>query len=352
MRISRFPFISRLISPIGRRAGLTVWLACLLVSLPATVVSGTAMVQGASSSTVQISLTPSQPDLTVGDPVTLTLEITYPDDHAVVVPRLERTWGPFEVLSQSVAEITVNGNGKSATQRIDVTLFSTGIFETPALPLTVRKPDGNVEKLLSPSVRLNVKSVLAGPDEPLRDIRQPADMATPLWEQPLARVIGLGGIAALCALGYVVHRGMRRSEAQLAEEDMRTPREKAIQELDEIERKDLAGTGDYKQHYTLVSQIVRNHMRAMYFPGNESANAYEMTTEELETALRNSELDPGIERLVTDLLREADSVKFANRTPTTADSADVLRRARLIVAEASPHSEDAASQGAAAAGRG
>ena len=352
MRISRFPLISQLISPMVRRAGLTVWLACLLVSLTATVVSGTALAQGASSSTVQISLTPNQPDLTVGDPVTLTLEITYPDDHAVVIPRLERTWGPFEVLSQSVAEITVNGNGKSTTQRIDVTLFSTGTYETPTLPLMVRKPDGSVEKLLSPSVRLNVKSVLTAPDEPLRDIREPADMATPLWEQPLARVIGLGGIVTLCALGYMVHRGMRRSEAQLAEEDMRTPQEKAIQELDEIERQDLAGAGDYKQHYTLVSQIVRNYMRAICSPGDEPSYAYEMTTEELETALGNSALDSGIERLVIDLLREADSVKFANLTPSTADAADALRRARLIVAEATPHSEDAASQGTAASGRG
>ena len=337
---------------MDRRAGLIVWLACLLVSLTATVVSGTALAQGTSSSAVQIFLTPSQPDLTVGDPITLTLEITYPDDHAVVIPRLERTWGLFEVLSQSVAEITVNGNGKSTTQRIDVTLFSTGTFETPALPLTVRKPDGSVDELLSPSVQLNAKSVLTGPDERLRDIREPADMATPLWEQPLARVIGLGGIAALCALGYAVQRGMRRSEAHLAQEDMRTPGEKAIHELDEIERQDLVGTGDYKRHYTLVSQIVRNHIRATCLPDNEPSYAYEMTTEELETALRNSELDPGIERLVIDLLREADSVKFANRTPTTADAADILRRARLIVAEVTPHSEDATSQGDAAAGRG
>ena len=290
--------------------------------------------------------------MTVGDPVTLTLGITYPDDHAVVVPRLERTWGPFEVLSQSVAEITVSGNGMSTTQRIDVTLFSTGTFETPALPLTVRKPDGSVDELLSPSVQLNVKSVLTGPDEQLRDIREPADMATPLWEQPLARVIGLGGIAAICALGYAVHRGMRRSEAHLAEEDMRTPREKAIHELDELERQDLVGTGDYKRHYTLVSQVVRNHIRATCLPDNEPSYAYEMTTEELEAALMNSELDPEIQRLVIDLLREADSVKFANRTPTTADAADALRRARLIVAEATPHTEDAASQGATAAGCG
>ena len=127
MTVSRFPFISQLTLPIGRRVGFAVWLACLLVSPPAALVSGTAPAQVAPSSAVQISLTPSQPDLTVGEPVTLTLEITYPDDHAVVVPRLERTWGPFEVLSQEPVKISVNGSGRRTTQQqIDVTLFSVG----------------------------------------------------------------------------------------------------------------------------------------------------------------------------------------------------------------------------------
>ena len=146
--------------------------------------------------------------------------------------------------------------------------------------------------------------------------------------------------------------GRRRGEAQLAEEDMRTPWERALQELDEIERQDLAGAGDYKQHYTLVSQTVRNYMRTICFPGDEPAGAYEMTTEELEAALGNSELDSEIKRLVIDLLREADSVKFANITPAKADAADALRRARLIVAETTPYSEDAASPIVAATGRG
>ncbi len=311
----------------------------------ATAISGAAMAQGASSSAVQISFTANQSELTVGEPVTLTLEITHPSDHVVVVPRLGRFWGQFEVLSQTAAQITVGDTGTSTTrQRIDVTIFETGNFETPALPLTVRKPDGSVEQLSSPLVRLNVKSVLSGPDEPLRDIREPADLATPLWEQPLARVVGLSAIAALFGAGYILRRSRRRRETQLTEEDERTPWDKAIQGLDEIEGQDLPGAGDYKQHYTLVSQAVRSHMRIICFPDDGRTDAPELTTEELEARLRKSTLASSIERLVIDLLKDADSVKFANHIPTSAEADEALRRARLIVEMTAQIHENAAAQ--------
>ena len=345
MRPHNLPVLFHGFPPIGGRPGIAVLLVWLLVPVLATIISGAAMAQGASSSAVQISFTANQSELTVGDPVTLTLDITHPSDHVVVVPRLGRFWGQFEVLSQTAAQIAVGNTGTSTTRQwIDVTLFSTGSFETPALPLTVRKPDGSVEQLSSPVVRLNVKSVLSGPDEPLRDIREPVDLETPLWEKPLARVIGLSSIVVLCAAGYILRRSLRRRETQLTEEDERTPWDKAIQGLDEIEGQDLPAAGDYRQHYTLVSQVVRSYMGIICFPDDGRTEAPGLTTEELEAGLRNSTLEPSIERLVIDLLEDADSVKFANHIPTSAEAQEALRRARFILETTAPIHENATAQ--------
>ena len=345
MRPHSLPVLFHGFPPIGRRPGIAVLLVWLLVPVLATIISGAAKAQGVSSSAVQISFTANQSELTVGDPVTLTLEITHPSDHVVVVPRLGRFWGQFEVLSQTAAQIAVGNTGTSTTRQwIDVTLFSTGSFETPALPLTVRKPDGSVEQLSSPLIQLNVKSVLSGPDEPLRDIREPVDLETPLWGKPLARVIGLSSIVVLCAAGYILRRSLRRRETQLTEEDERTPWDKAIQGLDEIEGQDLPGAGDYRQHFTLVSQVVRSYMGTICFPDDGRAEAPGLTTEELEAGLRNSTLEPSIERLVIDLLEDADSVKFANHIPTSAEAQEALRRARFILETTAPIHENTAAQ--------
>ena len=337
MRAPCLPLPSRCIPPVGSRLGLGILLVSLLVPLLLTAAIGTAAAQAGSPSAVQVSLTANRTELTVGDPVALTLEITHPRDHVVVLPRLGRNWGQFEVLSQTGARIMVNdAETRTTRQNIDVTLFSTGDFDTPAMPLTLRKPDGSVELLAIPPVRLTVKSVLSGPGDPLRDIREPADLKTPLWEQPLVRAMVLGALALLCAGSYFVRQRLRGQKEPAIEEETLTPLQDAVQRLDDIESRDLPGTGNFKEYYALVSQVVSSYIRLMCFHDDGRANAREMTTEELEAMLRESAFDARIGRVVTELLKDADAVKFANHMPTAPEAYDALGRARVIIEEATP----------------
>jgi uncharacterized protein (DUF58 family) len=91
---------------------------------------------------VQVTLTASQGELTVGDPIELTLEVNHPAGYQVIIPKLEGNWGPFEVREQSQATTIANDDGTETTyQTITVTLFDLGTFETPALPLTISNGD-------------------------------------------------------------------------------------------------------------------------------------------------------------------------------------------------------------------
>ena len=110
--------------------------------------------------------------------MTLSLVIAHPTDLVVVVPRLERDWGPFEVQDQtSVQTISVDGGIRTIAKQIRVTVFETGDFETPVLPVTIRGPDGSVEQIEPIPVRLTVNSVLSGSDDQLKDLRPPADFS-------------------------------------------------------------------------------------------------------------------------------------------------------------------------------
>ncbi len=42
---------------------------------------------------VQGSLTPDRAELTVGDPVRLTLEVNHPAGYQIIIPKLEQAWG-------------------------------------------------------------------------------------------------------------------------------------------------------------------------------------------------------------------------------------------------------------------
>ena len=207
---------------------------------------------------VRVSLVADSTELTVGDLVTLSVIVSHPEDSAVVVPRLEREWGVFEVQAQtSVQTVSLAGGVRTVAKQFRVTLFLPGTFETPDIPVSVRGPDGAVALISPDPVRLTVNSVLSSPGDELKDLRPPADLSTPFWERPV--VLALTVVVALVLLGgtaYVLHRRSRGvDEPAGGLPDLRTPWEAATQELERIAGLDLPARGDFKEHYTAVAAV-------------------------------------------------------------------------------------------------
>ena len=323
------------------------WVPWAVAAFLAAIAPGAAAAQDGPHSGIRVSLTTDRGTLTVGDIVTLTLEVTHPADHAVVVPSLVPGWGPFEVVSQTPAQTDTNADGTETTsQRIEVTLFTPGTFETPDLSISVRAPDGGVERVFPLPVRLTVDSVLSGPDETLKDIRPPADLSPPQWRQPVVLAIAALAIAAVLISGsYIVRRRLRgRGEQVVSSVDTRTPWQAAVQEFDRIDRLDLPRDGRFKEHYTLVAQAIQSYARAMYVENAGRPDATDMTTEEIGNAIWESSLDRKNARLVVDLLLEADLVRFSNYSPRESQAHGASRRARDIVEGTKPGGEQGRQQ--------
>ena len=330
------------------RIGLPVLAAVLL----AFGTFGTAFAQEDILSNVDISLEVDPPNVEFADEVTLTLEVTFPDNYSVVVHKLPERWGPaFEVRDQSQAHTVSNDDGtKTTSQTIRAVVFGRGTVQTPDLPISVRGPDGTVEQASPLPKELIVGSVLPGPDAEPKDIRRQADIATQIWEQPVARAgAALVAVLALCALGYLLYRRFYgQGGPPLPVLDPRTPWEIAIDELDRIERLDLPEDGRFKEHYTLVAATMRVYVQAMYLRDVSPVDAIDMTTDEIWAALRRSPLDYDDAKLVLDLLREADFVKFAKYRPAVSQAYETSGQARYIVEVTRPafQPEEASQNGA------
>ena len=312
-----------------------IWLPALAAALLAAGAFGTALAQEDILSKVRITFEADSPNVEFADEVTFTLEVTYPDDYSVVVQRLlsNSTWGQFEVRDQPPAQTVLNDDGtKTTSQTIRTVVFGRGTIQTPDLPISVRGPDGTVEQASPLPVELIVGSVLE--HEELEDIRQQADISTPIWDDPVARtstlLIVLAGLLAGAVLAaYLIRRRLQGSPVPVL--DTRTPWEIAIDELDRIERLDLPEDGLFKEHYTLVADTMRVYVQAMYLRDVSPVDAIDMTTDEIWAALRRSSLNYDDARLVLDLLREADFVKFAKYTPAVSQAYEASGQARYIV---------------------
>ena len=297
---------------------------------------------------VRVSFTADRSEFTVGDLVTLSLVVAHPVDLVVVVPRVGREWGPFEVQAQtSVQTVSDNGGVRTVAKQFRVTAFAPGALETPSLPVYIRAPDGSVAQVHPNPVRVTVNSVLAGPDEQLKDLRSPAGLSTPFWEQPV--VLALAALVVLVAAvaGYYLYRRSHRLPATAQTiVDTRSPWEVAMQELDRIDRIDLPGSGDLRGHYTLVSGVVRVYLGATHLGDAGRMEATEMSTEEIEAAISQSSLGYEHAHLVIELLREADLVKFANYAPPVARAHEASSQVRNFVEATRPTSEQVAPGGA------
>ena len=331
---------------VGGGLGFPVWALWVAAAL-AAIAPGVAVAQGGPHSSIRVSFTADRAALTVGDIVTLTLEVTHPADHVVVVPRLAPEWGPFDVVSQTPAQTDSNADGTETTsQRIEVTLFAPGTFETPDLSISVRGPDSGLERVFPTPVRLTVDSVLSGPNETLKDIRPPADLAPALWRQPATLAAAALAVVVLLVSGSVlVQRRLRsRDEQAVSMADTRTPWEIATQELDRIDRLDLPGAGRFKEHYTLLAGVTRAYVRVMYMQDAGRPDATEMTTDEIRSAIGQSSLDRKNAGLVVDLLLETDLARFSNFSPSASQAYGALQRAREFVEGTKPVREVARQQ--------
>ena len=329
-----FPF-----SRGGRSTSSWGWSSLLVAVAVSIMAVAAAPAQTGTLLGVRVSLVADPTELTVGDPVTISLIVSHPAESTVVIPRLERDWGSFEVQEQtSVQTVSVADGIRTVAKQFRVTLFAPGIFETPDLAVSVRGRDGIVAQVSPVPIRLTVNSVLASQDEELKDLRPPADLSTPFWER--TTVLILIAVVVLAAAGgtafFLISRSRRVARPIGVQPDLRTPWEVATQELDRIASLDLPGRGDLKEHYTLVAAAMRTYLGATYLRDAAGRNADDMSTEEISASIGQSELEHGNARLVVELLREADLVKFANYEQAADRAMEALSQARNFVGATQP----------------
>jgi hypothetical protein len=295
--------------------------ALLLITLLLLAV-GPAHAQGDGPVTATLSAPDGQ--LTVGDPIQLTLALTHPAGYQVILPALPDAWGDFAVVSQSPATVVANADGTATTTMlIDARLFQPGDFNTPPLEVSVTDGQGGLQKVVAAPAALSIVSVLQEGDTALRDIKPQAALPLPAaWPWIAA------GLAALAAVAVVVWQARRRQKVAV---DNRLAHQVALDGLTMIEGLRLPEQGRFKEHYTLVSDIVRVYVERRY-----GVPALERTTGEIRPDLTRTDMSPEVTALLVAFLQESDLVKFSEWMPDVASAQQLLAHGRMIIEATRP----------------
>jgi hypothetical protein len=281
-----------------------------------------------AASPIEATLKAEGNEWTVGDPVQLTLAVTHPADHTVIMPELGENWGDLIVRSQSPATTTSNEDGTETTsQAIDVRLFAPGTFATPPLAITVSDGVGELVEVTAPPIELTITSVLVEGDAELRDIKPQAELP---FSNLLPWIASGVAVAAILGGASLLWR-RRRARLALATVDNRPPHVVALDELARVEKLGLPESGRFKEHYTLVSDCIRTYVERTY-----SIPVLERTTYEVQESLKTVDFRPDVARLFISFLDESDLVKFSKFRPDVLSAYQLLAGGRQIVEMTQP----------------
>ena len=264
-------------------------------------------------------------------------------DSQVILPQLPEEWEGFDVVDQTASTTVEQSDGTAITTKdIGIALFEPGQYQTPALIVVHRLADGSIEELATPVIPFNIESVLVEGDTELRDLKSQAELPLP----PLWPWIVLGLLLSTLLVGTLVGAGLwayhRRQQRALISElplpviDTRPPEVIAYAELNRIRALDLPAKNQLKEHYSLVTNCLRQ-----YIEGRYQISALEQTTTELRDAFARSLIPTENVRGFVNLFVEGDLVKFARFRPHIGEAYGLINKAQAMVEVTTPQPEPA-----------
>ncbi len=273
-----------------------------------------------------------EPDtVRIGDPVTLTLEVTAEAGIELLMPAFGAALERYAILDFAPRERIDESGNTIATQRYRLQAPSSGQHSIP--PITVefvdRRPgqraapeDEDAFELLTERFEFTVESVVpkgAGQElkPPLGPLAHHAAEQGRAWPWIAA---GLGILAVGAALILVVRhlRGRARSESA---------HQLALRRLQALENRPRPDAAAMDAFFVELSDVVRRYLEDRFL-----LHAPELTTEEfLDVAASSPDLTREHRSFLQTFLSQADQVKFARLVPNATEVESALATARRFV---------------------
>jgi len=213
------------------------------------------------------------------------------------------------------------GETPVATWDVTLTPLAPGDYEIAPITFTAADPESEQGELTveTEPLRISVESILTADDADLADLKDPFAAPEDVTTIALAVAGGALALAALIAGGVLLARRARRERP----EPPIPPHERAMLELDALLATDLIDRRAWKAYHTELTALLRRYVEARF-----DIHAPAQTTDEfLRDPRTRATLSPEENAQLSDLLRRADLVKFAE----SADDEESARRAAETV---------------------
>ena len=246
----------------------------------------------------------------IGDQITLTLKIAGEKGKQIVFPYFcDTCMLGFEIVNRSGIDTAMVDNTVELSQQLTITSFDEGNYVFPSIPFY------DIDSVLlaqTQEIYLQVRTMEVDTLLPIKDIKEPLSAPITWKEILLYGGISLGTAAILVGIVLLI-RFLTRKKTPIAivKEKSKIPAHiLALEALNKLWQKKLCATGQVKEHYSELSDIVRT-----YIENRWDVSAMEMVSSEIIASLEDCNVPLTQMKKLEQMLYMADMVKFAKAHP-------------------------------------
>lgn len=273
----------------------------------------------------------------LGEQIKLRLSANMPPQGmSIVFPQIPDSFGHFEVVRRSPLDTTAQGNTKVLGQTIVLTSFDSGRWDIPALRFDLVSGGNITDSAFSGPLSIDVNTVTVDTTQAFKPIKGVRTVTWSFWDYWLYFAVGIS--AALIGIGlFVYFRSRPKKPVPVPVAVVVPPYEIALQQLQQLKSEKVWQSGDIKQYYTRLTDILRN-----YFEQQFNIPALEQTTEELLQHIKPVTILNQQRDKLRSLLSVADLAKFAKLMPSSEEHENAMQQAQEIIEWTKPAAEKAA----------
>lgn len=301
------------------RAALVVLLAVLSWELPVL------------AQDVRVAAKVDKSNITIGDWITLHMEVTGPADLSVTWPSFSEAPKGFEVVRADKPATAKTDSDSTTSMDVVFTAFEEGKFAIP--PQTIRystTKDPTQKTLETTAIQIAVHSIPVDTAKDIKDIKPPVSLRIS-FREILPYLLGAIGAALLIWLALHLLKKRKHGEKILPQTPARPPREIALEALRLLEAEKLWQQGLEKEYHARISDILRTYIEQTF-----EIPAMEMTTNLILSAPQVKAFDPDMKQKLSEILERADLVKFAKYRPLADEHKKSMDGAVWFVQNAQP----------------
>lgn len=267
----------------------------------------------------------------IGDYINLEFTFKHSSEIEILFPTIKDSVKKLEWIEQKNPIVKKENDQISSQYRFTFIGFDSGDVAIPSLLIPYRKKnDTSLSFIRSDSLVITVRTVAIDTTKEIRDVKNPLTVEYDY----LTLLYWILGVIAFLLLVFVIYKKFFSKKIAAAEKKIILPDwQIALNELRELEARQLWQNGEVKEYHSRITEIIRN-----YFESRYDVLALEKTSGEIIDELKKVADAQNILQTTEEFLSNADMVKFAKFIPLPQINSEMMNQALQII-EASRNRE-------------